>query len=70
MNVPANIHVGRDRTGRLHVARCLRCGELVAASTDLEAVERAAGRHACNRPGAFRAESERPKPERPRRARS
>ncbi len=44
----AHISIGRDRSNRLHLARCLRCGQMIAAGKERKPVEDAATRHSCD----------------------
>ena len=43
----AHIIVTRDSTNRMHVARCMRCGQLISAATEPGIVERTAANHHC-----------------------
>ncbi len=60
MSLSGNITMGRDPTGRLFVATCLRCGHLVAASGDKRAVEMAAANHQCELKSTAVARPDRP----------
>ena len=48
-----HIAVGRDRSNRLSVARCLRCGHLVAASKDRRQIDSASANHHCEKRSTF-----------------
>lgn len=48
MNSRAHISIGRDRSNRLQVAQCLRCGQMIAAAKERRTVEAAAARHSCD----------------------
>ncbi len=47
MEAGAHIHIGRDRTGRLFIARCLRCGQFLGSKPKLPALLEAAREHMC-----------------------
>jgi hypothetical protein len=49
MSAWSHISIGRDRSNRLDVARCLRCGQMIAAGIDRKTVEIAANTHSCER---------------------
>ncbi|MGI9101294.1 MAG: hypothetical protein ACR2IF_02505 [Terriglobales bacterium] len=47
MELGGHIHIGRDKSGRLFVARCMRCGQLLAGAAQVAALLPAARLHLC-----------------------
>jgi hypothetical protein len=47
MGFAAHVTITRDHTGRLHVARCVRCGHLIGAGKSKKMLDVAISNHHC-----------------------